>query len=147
MIESCGKGHPETSHLRNTSQRVSFSVLVLADNILFVASFDPSTGNGEIREYTASGATINASLMSGLPYPFGIAVSGSDLFVANSNTIGEYDKGAAAARFLNAINRLNHQPPQPQLRDNVMSRPQCVWYGRRQAGACDIGLKLPGVSR
>ena len=36
----------------------------------------------KIGEYTTSGATVNASLISGLNNPQGIAVSGSDLFVA-----------------------------------------------------------------
>jgi hypothetical protein len=59
---------------------------------------DGSEGTGSIGEYTTSGATMNASLISGLDYPTGIAVSGSSLFVANYysgnssglGTIGEY---------------------------------------------------------
>ena len=46
---------------------------------LFVANY----GSGTIGEYTTSGATVNAALVSGLNEPFGIAVSGSNLFVAN----------------------------------------------------------------
>jgi hypothetical protein len=62
---------------------------------LFVAN----TGGNTIGEYTTSGAVVNASLVSGLNEPYGIAVSGSDLFVVNVNysnqnpsdgTIGEY---------------------------------------------------------
>ncbi len=49
-----------------------------ADNI-FVTNFFDST----IGEYTTSGAAVNASLISGLNNPVGIAVSGSNLFVAN----------------------------------------------------------------
>ena len=47
---------------------------------------------GTIGEYTASGAAINTSLISGLKHPEGIAIAGNDLFVANSGngTIGEY---------------------------------------------------------
>jgi hypothetical protein len=54
--------------------------------------FVTNTANGTIGEYTTSGATVNASLVSGLNSPIGIAVSGSDLFVTNqgSGTIGEY---------------------------------------------------------
>jgi len=59
--------------------------------------------NGTIGEYTTSGATVNASLVSGLNYPTGIAVSGSNLFVTNyydntlgeSNSIGEYTTSGA----------------------------------------------------
>jgi hypothetical protein len=44
-----------------------------------------------IGEYTIAGATVNASLISGLGGPQGIAISGGDLFVTNGfgNTIGE----------------------------------------------------------
>ena len=48
--------------------------------------------SGTIGEYTNSGEVVNASLISGLTNPHGIAVSGSYLFVANagSGIIGEY---------------------------------------------------------
>ena len=47
---------------------------------------------GGIGEYTTSGATINASLITDTQHPTSIAISGNDLFVANiaNNTIGEY---------------------------------------------------------
>src|SRR5471030_2567459 len=50
--------------------------------------------SGTIGEYTTTGGTVNASLITGLtPYTFGLAVSGNDLFVANYSlgTVGEYD--------------------------------------------------------
>jgi hypothetical protein len=52
---------------------------------------------GTIGEYTNSGQTLNATLVSGLNAPKGIAVSGGDLFVANSGsgTIGEYTTNGA----------------------------------------------------
>ncbi len=48
-------------------------------------------------EYTTSGATVNASLITGLDEPEGISVSGSDIFVTNlgSNTVGEYTTSGA----------------------------------------------------
>ena len=49
--------------------------------------------SGAIGEYNAAtGATVNATLISGLNGPGGIAISGGNLFVANfaSGTIGEY---------------------------------------------------------
>jgi len=54
-------------------------------------------GEDTIGEYTTSGATVNASLISGLTGPDGIAVSGSDLFVVNllDGTIGEYTTSGA----------------------------------------------------
>jgi uncharacterized protein YjiK len=53
--------------------------------------------SGTIGEYTTSGATVNASLISGLSTPAGIAVSGSDIFVTNegTGTIGEYTTSGA----------------------------------------------------
>jgi DNA-binding beta-propeller fold protein YncE len=50
-----------------------------------------------IGEYTTSGATVNAALISGLNGPTGIALSGSDLFVTNAaiGTIGEYTTSGA----------------------------------------------------
>ena len=51
---------------------------------LFVAN----VGAGEVGEYTTSGATVNASLVTGLDGPVGLAVSGGDIFVANTYPIG-----------------------------------------------------------
>ena len=55
-----------------------------------------------IGEYTTSGATVNAALISGLNVAHGVAVSGSNLFVANNGsgnpgtgTIGEYTTSGA----------------------------------------------------
>jgi hypothetical protein len=55
------------------------------------------TNSGTIGEYTTAGATVNPALISGLSRPFGIAVSGSDLFVTNAgnDTIGQYTTGGA----------------------------------------------------
>ncbi|HME68325.1 MAG TPA: PEP-CTERM sorting domain-containing protein [Myxococcota bacterium] len=46
---------------------------------LFVTNFT----SGTIGEYTTSGATVNVSLVTGLSAPAFLAVSGSNLFVAN----------------------------------------------------------------
>jgi hypothetical protein len=53
--------------------------------------------NGTIGEYTTSGATVNASLISGLNNPGGVAVSGTNLFVVNNgtNSIGKYTTAGA----------------------------------------------------
>jgi hypothetical protein len=60
----------------------------------------PSPCLERIGEYTTSGATVNASLVSFYNAPtlgHGIAVSGSNLFVTNdgTNTIGEYTTAGA----------------------------------------------------
>lgn len=58
---------------------------------IFVAS-----ASGTIGEYGLDGSPVNASLISGLASPSGIAVSGNDVFVANNNgTIGEYTTSGA----------------------------------------------------
>ena len=41
-------------------------------------------GTGTIGEYTTSGGTVNATLVSGLSEPEDIAVSGSNVFVTSS---------------------------------------------------------------
>jgi len=55
--------------------------------------------SGTIGAFTTSGATVNPALISGELLPFGIAVSGSDLFVTNAappaGTIGEYTTSGA----------------------------------------------------
>lgn len=60
---------------------------------IYVANYGGTT----IGEYTNTGATVNASLISGLNHPVGLALSGSDLFVSNpgpgnsaNGTIGKY---------------------------------------------------------
>jgi DNA-binding beta-propeller fold protein YncE len=60
---------------------------------LYIASYY----NGTIGEYTTAGATVNASLISGLSFPWGIATSGNDIFVDNegNGTIGEYTTAGA----------------------------------------------------
>ena len=68
-----------------------------ADEI-FVTNIDvPPNFVSTIGAYTTSGATVNPALISGLTDALGIAVSGSNLFVANlnGNTIGEYTTSGA----------------------------------------------------
>jgi hypothetical protein len=50
---------------------------------------------GTIGEYTTSGATVNASLVSGLNALSGIAVFGDDVFVTNGSMISEYTTSGA----------------------------------------------------
>jgi hypothetical protein len=55
------------------------------------------TGSETIGEYTTSGATVNASLITGLTDGNEIAVDGSDLFVTNfpDGTVSEYTTSGA----------------------------------------------------
>ena len=56
-----------------------------------------STYSGTIDEYTTDGATVHASLVSGLNGPAFIAVSGGNIFVAEvyNNRVGEYTTAGA----------------------------------------------------
>jgi glutamine cyclotransferase len=73
--------------------------LTVVGNDLYVASYS----NGSVGEYNATtGAAINSSLITGLYDPMGIAVSGTDLFVAtgggggSNDAIGEYNATTGA---------------------------------------------------
>jgi hypothetical protein len=74
-----------------------------------------SPGAGSVGKYDATtGATLNAALVTGLSNPIGIAVSGSNLLVANNltGTIGEYDATTGATINAALVAGLN--------------KPQCV---------------------
>ncbi len=58
----------------------SLAATLKAQNVLYVANY----ANNTIGEYTDSGSSVNASLITGLDGPVGLAISGNDLFVANS---------------------------------------------------------------
>lgn len=78
---------------------------------LALSGADLYVGNyysGTIGKYTASGATVNASLISGV-YPGGIAISGTTLYVANcyTGTIGKYDATTGAALNASLVSGLN----------------------------------------
>src|SRR5580704_9505840 len=63
---------------------------------------------GTVGAYTTSGATVNASLISGLNLPHWVAVSGSDVFVTSegSGTLGEYTTsgGTVNASLITGLN-------------------------------------------
>jgi hypothetical protein len=67
--------------------------IVISGSNLFAAN----TGDAKISEYTTAGATVNASLVSDshMSTSPGLALSGSDLFVAQGTTIGEYTTSGA----------------------------------------------------
>jgi flagellar basal body rod protein FlgG len=62
-----------------------FDMAILGNDI-----FIPSNVNGTIGEYTLSGQVINATLITGLDAPEGLAITGNDLYVVNDNKVGEY---------------------------------------------------------
>jgi hypothetical protein len=73
------------------------SGIAISGSFLFVSgNIDVSPTNGTIGVYTTSGDPVNPALISGLDFPVGIAVSGSNLFVVKADllpgfgTIGEY---------------------------------------------------------
>ena len=70
--------------------------LAISGSDLFVVN----TGNASVGEYTTSGSTVNASLISSLVNPWAIAISGNDLFIAsdsgpNNGTVKEYTTSGA----------------------------------------------------
>ena len=94
----------------------------LSGNNLYVANnaevndVNPPLTNGTIGQYNATtGAAINASLVSGLNQPAGVAVLGNDLFVSSLpigsesssiGIVGEYDATSGAAINANFITGL-----------------------------------------
>ncbi|MGD1278493.1 MAG: PEP-CTERM sorting domain-containing protein [Tepidisphaeraceae bacterium] len=71
---------------------------VTAHGQIFVVNYGYGNGTGAaIGKYNLDGSTVWASLVSGLVEPYGIAVSGSDLFVTSyAGTIAEYNATSGA---------------------------------------------------
>jgi len=100
LLDTDAHGRPSRRCIVAT---ICFAILAIPavgrSDVLFVGNTgccsDP--GSDEIGEYTTSGTTVNASLITGLNDTFSIAVSGSNLFVSNSvsGTIGEYTTSGA----------------------------------------------------
>ncbi len=66
--------------------------------------------NGTVAVYDAvTGGVVNASFITGLNSPLGLAISGNNLFVANfgSGTVGEYDATTGATINANFVTGLN----------------------------------------
>ena len=91
-----------TQHFDRGIGPVSGSGTLVTDRArgdIYVTSYSTGiTGIGTVGEYTTSGGVVNASLVSWLNKPDGIAVSGSNLFVADpagNGTIGEYTTSGA----------------------------------------------------
>jgi hypothetical protein len=78
----------------------------LLGNTLFVANF----GSGTVGAYDATtGAPINASLITGLNRPVGLALLSNNLFVVNqasNGTVGKYNATTGAAINANFITGL-----------------------------------------
>ena len=75
--------------IRCVSEPLEGRVLLAATPTLFVVN----NGSANVGTYDATtGAVINASLLSGFSSPYGIAVSGSNVYVtdASNGTVGEY---------------------------------------------------------
>ncbi len=65
--------------------------MAISGSDIFVAN----SALGTVGEYTTSGATVNASLITGLTNLLDIDVKGSDLFVANNGVVSEYTTSGA----------------------------------------------------
>lgn len=87
------------------------SSVVVSGNNLYVANVINGIGNSTVGKYNATtGATINASLITGLSGPQGMAFLGNELFVSNSGTgvVGVYDATTGAAINANFITGLTN---------------------------------------
>ena len=75
---------------------------------IYVVNNAKNTGTGTIGEYTTSGDTVNPSLVSRLGDPYGIVVSGSNMFVSGGlyGTIGEYNATTGAVVNANLVSGL-----------------------------------------
>jgi uncharacterized delta-60 repeat protein len=73
--------------------------VLLAGQLFITTAATGGGANGTLGEYTTDGATVNAGLVTGLSYsyPYGVAVSGSDVFVSDyyTQTIAEYTTSGA----------------------------------------------------
>lgn len=69
--------------------------LAVQDDSLFVAN---NGLEGSVSEYSATtGAVINASFISNLSYPGGLAISGDQLFVTQNGKVSEFDANTGAS--------------------------------------------------
>jgi hypothetical protein len=76
--------------------------MVISGDYLFIVNID------NVGVFTTSGTILNSSLITGLDGPYGIAISGNNLFVANETggTVGEYSFGGAiAASLISGLNK------------------------------------------
>jgi len=85
------KDHVRPTHRRHREKRLRNRAVACVTELLerrvFLSSsgqiFVANNAGNTIGEYNFDGTTVNASLASGLNAPFGLAASGSDLFVCN----------------------------------------------------------------
>src|SRR5580704_16291119 len=81
---------------RNTYMSLLFGALAAAGAAHAGYVLVSNSSSGTIGVYTTSGATVNASLITGLNDPGSLTLSGSDLFVElGGNSIGEYTTGGS----------------------------------------------------
>ena len=82
-----------------TSIAVSGTNLFVVNTGTSTPPYATTAANGTIGEYTAAGATVNASLITGLNLPTAIAISGTNIFVKSDGpegvTIGEFNTSGA----------------------------------------------------
>src|SRR5947209_15475845 len=91
---------PRGSSARSAALVCSMAAaLCVMSSPLYAQIFETNFSSGTIGKYdSATGATINAALVSNLGSPFGVARSGSNLYVAdfNAGTVGLYDANTGA---------------------------------------------------
>src|SRR5207245_536429 len=77
--------------------------------------FVANTNNGTVGTYDLDGTPLNASLITGLAFPYGLALSGNNLYVstdgdgsAGAGAVGVYDATTGAAINSSLITGLQH---------------------------------------
>jgi DNA-binding beta-propeller fold protein YncE len=93
-LRYAGFGSPNQTHIRNYMKKLLMSVLLAAGYLRIAQGQNILVANlasGTIGEYSASGALINPSFISGLSGPAGMAVSGNYLYITEgSGVVAKY---------------------------------------------------------
>ena len=111
-------------------------------NDLFVADTD----TGTVGEYGLNGSVVNASLITGLNNPYGIAISGNNIFLVCSNSVGEvYNfrrNGQCVANFRAGSHQCHcNLGQQPVCRELVKRRNHRRIHHFRGYGQCLINFR------
>ncbi|HUA66426.1 MAG TPA: PEP-CTERM sorting domain-containing protein, partial [Alphaproteobacteria bacterium] len=106
----------------------------ISGNDLFI----PSYQNNVIGEYTTSGGVVDASLITGLSSPQGLAILGNDLFVINQGTssVGEYtlSGGTVSASLITGLDGPTYiaVAPEPSTLALAGFGTAALWLWRRR---------------
>ncbi len=74
---------------------VGMSLFATAAQADFILTTSNGYGPSAVGDYTITGQTINANFITGLNSTWGVAVSESNIFIANGGTVSEYTLSGA----------------------------------------------------